>query len=520
MPNQRRFFRPREAEGGRHQSYRQVLDGEYGFRLDQGGQAPLESYNAATQELQAIIAECLGDKMSVRARGSLWSLSSVAVTNGRLIDTKALRQAFSLPAELVDSRYLAAGGEADHLRFIECGNSIDALNRYLFGDRLSLMASGSNNGQTLAGALSTGTHGGAFKVGALQEMVVGLHLVVGPGRHVYLERSSEPVMKPAFAQSLGAELVQDDTQFNAALVSFGSFGVIHGIMIKARPLFILNAVRFNHPYDDNLKRAIATLDLSNLRLPRAAESIPRDKPYHFEIFYNPNEGTPPGEAIVVAMFEEPWDEAYEPVAWDATDVGLGAAGIEVMGALLELIPQPLTPLVVPILNDQVRDQYPPSIKRGIIRDLFRGERTLGRTLGCGIGLELHRAEEALEIAFKAYHDSGSLMPIILSHRFVKGTEALLGFTRFAPTAVLEIDAINTANTRKYLQKVWADLDAGGIPFTLHWGKFNSYLTPARVRRMYGADAVDQWIASRKALLESEDVAAAFANPFTTKLKLT
>jgi hypothetical protein len=446
MPNPRRFFRPRAVEEGRHQAYRQAVDGEYAFRLDQGGQAPLDGYNATTGELQAIIAECLRDGMTLRARGSLWSLSPVAVTDGRLIDTKALRQAFSLPGALVEPGYSAAGGESDKLRFIECGNSIDAVNRYLFGDRLSLKASGSNNGQTLAGALSTGTHGGAFNVGAVQDMVVGLHLVTGPDKQVYLERASQPVTAPAFAQSLGAERIRDDTLFNAALVSFGSFGVVHGIMIEARALFILNALRFNHPYDAALAKAITTLDLSDLRLPPPAGAEPRDQPYHFEVFYNPNEGTPPDEAIVLVMFEEPWDESYVPLQWDATDAGPGASGLEVMGALLELIPLPLTPLVVPILNDQVRDQYAPSARRGIIRDLFRGERVLGRTLGCGVGLELHRAQEALEIAFKAYRDAGQLMPIILSHRFVKGTRALLGFTRVAPTADLAIEAITTQGT--------------------------------------------------------------------------
>lgn len=519
MPSQRRYFRPRDVEKGRHHSFRQALDGEYGFRLDQGGQPPLERYNATTAELRAIVAECLRDGTTLRARGSLWSLSPVAVTDGRLIDTKALRQAFSLPASLVEPDYTAAGGEADKLRFVECGNSIDALNRYLFGEGLSLKASGSNNGQTLAGAFSTGTHGGAFNFGAVQEMVVGLHLVVGPDRHVYLERASRPVTTPAFAQSLGAELVRDDTQFNAALVSFGSFGVIHGVMIEARALFILNALRFNHPYDAALKKAITTLDLSVLRLPPERPET-RDKPYHFEVIYNPNEGTPPAEAIVLLMFEEPWDESYVPLEWDASEAGPSASGLELMGTLLELIPRPLTQAVVPILNDQVRDELAPYAKRGIIRDLFRGEHVLGPTLGCGIGLALDRAQDALEIAFRVYRDSDELMPIILSHRFVKGTRALLGFTRFTPSAVLEIDAINTPNTRGYLRKVWSALDAARIPFTLHWGKFNSHLTPARVRRMYGSATVDQWVASRNALLQSPEVGRVFANPFTTKLQLT
>ena len=38
-------------------------------------------------------------------------------------------------------------------------------------------------------------------------------------------------MLSAFAESIGAESIKDDTLFNAALVGFGSFGIIHGVMI-------------------------------------------------------------------------------------------------------------------------------------------------------------------------------------------------------------------------------------------------------------------------------------------------
>jgi hypothetical protein len=37
--------------------------------------------------------------------------------------------------------------------------------------------------------------------------------------------------------------------------------------------------------------------------------------------------------------------------------------------------------------------------------------------------------------------------------------------------------------------------------------------------MYGSDVVDQWIASRNALLQSPEVGRVFANPFTTRLQL-
>ena len=267
----RSFFRAQTLETGRHQAYEQAIEGEYAFSIDRGAKPPFETYNDATRELQGIIQTCVQDGKSLRAHGSLWSLSTVAVTDGRLIDTTALRLAFEVPADLTNPVYT---GDATKLRFIECGNSVAALNDDLFASNLSIKGCGSNNGQTIAGALSTGTHGGAYRFGAMQEMVVGLHLITGPNKHIYLERKSSPVMLPAFAESIGAEFIKDDTLFNATLVSFGSFGIIHDVMIETRELFVLNAVRFRHPYDATLKAAIAACDPTLVPLPRKLMQCP------------------------------------------------------------------------------------------------------------------------------------------------------------------------------------------------------------------------------------------------------
>src|SRR5687768_3927244 len=509
MPNgdsstsERSFFRPKTWETGRHESFEQALEGEYVFRIDRGEKPPFDTYNQATKELQGIIQTCVQDGKSLRAHGSLWSLSTVAVTDGRLVDSTALRLAFEVPHALTDPAY---GGDSAKLRFIECGNSVAALNDYLFAGGLSIKGCGSNNGQTVVGALSTGTHGSAYQFGAMQEMVVGLHLVTGPSKHVYLERKSSPVMQPGFAQSIGAEFIRDDTLFNAALVSLGSFGIIHGVMIETRELFLLNAVRFRHPYDAALKAAIAACDPTLIPLPAEADAVPRDKPYHFEIFFNPNEGTPPAEAILLIMYESTFDPGhYDPPPWNAGEPGLGASGLDIMGALVGRIPSPLNKVAVPLLNAQVNQEFAPYFKKAVIRDLFRGEKTLGRTLACGVGMPLVHAIEAMEIAFKVYEESDAVLPLILSHRFVKGTNALLGFTRFDTTVVMEMDAVNTSQTRAYFERVWDALDAAGIPFTLHWGKYNTFLTPARVRSRYGDAAVEQWLASRKILLPDAQV---------------
>jgi hypothetical protein len=140
----------------------------------------------------------------------------------------------------------------------------------------------------------------ALLVGAISEMVVGILLIVGPKQHVYLERQSYPVMKASFAQMLGAEFKPDDTLFNAALVSFGSFGIIHGLLIETRGLFALNALRFKVPYDATLKAAITACDPTGIPLPPAARGTTR--PHHFELSVNVNVAAPQN-AYIQVMYE-------------------------------------------------------------------------------------------------------------------------------------------------------------------------------------------------------------------------
>jgi hypothetical protein len=83
-----------------------------------------------------------------------------------------------------------------------------------------------------------------------------------------------------------------------------------------------------------------------------------------------------------------------------------------------------------------------------------------------------------------------------------------------------MDAVNTPETRAFYNKVWEALDAAGIPFTLHWGKYNAFLTPDRVRNCYGDVSVDHWLASRETLLESAAVRKIFNNDFTAGVGLT
>src|SRR5690606_31685453 len=83
--------------------------------------------------------------------------------------------------------------------------------------------------------------------------------------------------------------------------------------------------------------------------------------------------------------------------------------------------------------------------------------------------------------------------------------ALMAFTRFAPTCVLELDGVQSPRTYSFYEAVWNALEAAGIPYTFHWGKMNS-LNPARLQRMYG-DSLRKFLAARAWLVSGPAIAA-------------
>src|SRR5205085_7992332 len=111
--------------------------------------------------------------------------------NGIMLDTKQLNLLFPIAANSVSTSYQ---GDPAKLFFAQCGNGVWEISNFLQSKNLSLKTSGASNGQTIAGVIATSAHGSSIDVGAVQDFVVGLHIIVSPTRHVYLERKSAPVV--------------------------------------------------------------------------------------------------------------------------------------------------------------------------------------------------------------------------------------------------------------------------------------------------------------------------------------
>ena len=448
----------------------------------------LESYNDATKALQQVISERIATNTPLRVLGAGWSFTKVATaTNGYMLDTKPLNTTMTLSEKSVSENYV---GDPKKLLFAQCGAGIWELSKELRSKNLSLKTSGASNGQTIAGAIGTGAHGSSIDVGAVQDYVVGIHLIVSPTRHVWLEKKSYPVVSDSFVQKLNTEMVHDDDLFNSALVSFGSFGIIHGVLVEAEDLFLLETYMRRLNYDANLKKAMSTLNFDGLDLP-----YPGERPFHFAVNINPYDKQ--NKAYVSAFYKRPFRNDYVKPVVNAEGIGPGDDAPCFMGRITDAVPA-LVPMLVNTLLSDVLTPYEKQF--GTLAEIFNNTTLHGKLMSSALGLPLDQVNRVTEILFEM-NDSIGPFPGLFAYRFVKKTDARLGFTKFEHTCILELDGVFSDMTHNFYTAVWNRLDAENIPYTFHWGKINE-LYPERIERMYGEDA-NIWIASRNKLLDEQ-----------------
>ena len=510
-----------------HENFVHTFKKDSSFKLSIPSSQSANPYLDTTKNFQWLIQYAIQNNIQLRALGNGWSFSEVAVCEGGLVDTKALRLSFNLKNSFVAPQYLRDGKSAGDLFFAECGISVldldEKLEQSSSNPKRSLKASGASNGQTIAGCTSTGTHGSAFNVGAVHDSIVGLHLIVGTDRHVWIEKKSNPVASDDFIKWLGAEPIKDDDMFNAAVVSFGSFGFIHGILLETEPVFLLEQYRTgNIVYNDALKKAINHLDFSAIldELP-APPIAPGKELYHFEILVNLQmfePGNPQKGVYFKTMYKVPYRDDYVRIIEDDKGFTYGDDLLGVMGTVLDGLGPGLSSLLVPGLVNKL---FPLAFTAnqsmtGTIGETFSNTKFRGKAASAAIGVHTDNASTVLEeiVALnKNFPFAGAL-----ALRFVKGTDALLGFTRFDKTCIMELDGVDSQLSRKFIQKIWDRLDELSIPFTMHWGKFNFGLTPDLLQKMYG-DNITKWKSCRKLLL-SDQVQQVFTNNFMVQCGLS
>jgi L-gulono-1,4-lactone dehydrogenase len=159
--------------------------------------------------------------LTVHAAASGHSFSEAALTDGAMIRIEAL------------NRVLDADPYSGLVK-VQAGISLRDLSAALWGRGLAMENLGDIDRQTLAGAISTATHGTGARFRNLSAQVEALELVLADGSVLEVSERS------------------DRDAYLAARVGLGALGVIYSVTLRAVPAFTLHRVDSPRPIDETL----------------------------------------------------------------------------------------------------------------------------------------------------------------------------------------------------------------------------------------------------------------------------
>jgi L-gulonolactone oxidase len=172
-------------------------------------------------ELAALVASAADLGQKVKAVGSGHSFTSAAATNGRMVRLENLRGILHID-------------RASSQVTVGAGTRLSDLNTLLHAEGLALANLGDIAYQTVAGAISTSTHGTGKALTGLAGQVVAMKLINGQGQIIECSKSVNSHI------------------FDVARVSVGALGIITEYTLQAVPSFRLRALEQPMRLDDVL----------------------------------------------------------------------------------------------------------------------------------------------------------------------------------------------------------------------------------------------------------------------------
>ena len=449
-----------------------------------------------------LVKQAEADGTTVRAVGSGHAWSDAALTSGFVIETHGLCGGFEAsPRPLRDSWRTRCLVRA------EGGMRVRALNEHLLRAKLGLTNMGGYDGQTLAGMISTSTHGSGLTFGPLSDAVRSLDVVVSHGRRLRIEPTDGPTDPVTYGDGDGRRLLQDDHYFRAAKVGIGCLGVITSLLLEVEEEYWLTERRWEESWSD-------------VREALLAGDVLRDKKTrHYEVYFSPYERGGDRRCLVTTRTRA--EPRGSPRLGDRRRTRNFRT--EALGRL---------PFLAEILNwlSHARPQITPWMLDQAIKALVDAEYTnqSHRVLNIGQAnfLPAYSSEIAVPIADghhvaaiervfevcdrhrrvgNVFHTS----PIAL--RFVKASDAYLSMMQGRDTMMIELIMMTRTNggfelLADYERELY---ELGGRP---HWGQFN-VLGPKVVREMY--PQLDRWLEVHADFNET----GVFDGPFSRRVGL-
>ncbi|MCW2750588.1 MAG: FAD-linked oxidoreductase [Aeromicrobium sp.] len=163
---------------------------------------------ASTAEVSGLVREASAAGLKIKAVGASHSFTAIAATDGiqLLLDRM--------------NRILSHDKTTSRVR-VQAGISLHELNPRLKALSLALPNLGDVDPQSVAGAVSTGTHGTGGKLFGIAKTVVGVQLVTATGDVLEIDEHHE--------------------WFGASRVTLGALGIVTEVTLQCVPAFLLHA---------------------------------------------------------------------------------------------------------------------------------------------------------------------------------------------------------------------------------------------------------------------------------------
>jgi FAD-linked oxidoreductase len=174
-------------------------------------------------EVISVVRDAAERGLAVRAVGAGHSFSEIACTDGVAVRLEGL------------DRILAVDLDRGLIK-VEAGVVLGDLNRRLDERGLALENLGDIDRQTLAGSISTATHGTGARFRNLSAQVASIELVTADGALREISAESDPEL------------------FRAARVGLGALGLIYAVTLRCVDAYTLHRVDSPRPLDDVLSR--------------------------------------------------------------------------------------------------------------------------------------------------------------------------------------------------------------------------------------------------------------------------
>ena len=176
---------------------------------------------ASTAEVVQLLRAARSQGLRVKVYGAAHSFTPIAATDGVLLRLDRM------------NHLLAHDTTTGRVR-VQAGISLRALNPALLELGLALPNLGDVDPQSVAGAISTGTHGTGARLHGIAAAVVGIQLVTAEGEVV--------------------EIDEQHPWFGAARVSLGALGIVTEVTLQCVPAFLLHAREEPMPLPEVIER--------------------------------------------------------------------------------------------------------------------------------------------------------------------------------------------------------------------------------------------------------------------------